>query len=149
MIHLIPYRIPCRFYIHLALSLVPRANLDWLLLFHQRECLKCKGHGLAVSCVKWLSLSHSFVFEVVQIAARAKQPVHWFLGGKGLGIQQGTSAWVGSPKYGDSLKVDGSWIVFFGLLINIIKMLIWIFCLLSYWGFSWFVKFNDHIGVPK
>ena len=26
------------------------------------------------------------------------QPVHWFLGGKGLGIQQGTSVWVGSPK---------------------------------------------------
>ena len=30
--------------------------------------------------------------------AGAKQPVHWFLGGKGLGIQQGTSVWVGSPK---------------------------------------------------
>ena len=28
----------------------------------------------------------------------AKQPVHWFLGGKGLGIQQGTSVWVGLPK---------------------------------------------------
>ena len=30
--------------------------------------------------------------------ARAKQPVHSFLGGKGLGIQQGTSVWVGSAK---------------------------------------------------
>ena len=30
--------------------------------------------------------------------AGAKQPIHWFLGGKGLGIQQGTSAWVGLPK---------------------------------------------------
>ena len=31
--------------------------------------------------------------------AGAHQPVHWFLGGKGLiGIQQGTSVWVGSPK---------------------------------------------------
>ena len=30
--------------------------------------------------------------------AGANQPVHWFLGGKGLGIQQGTSVWVGSPK---------------------------------------------------
>ena len=30
--------------------------------------------------------------------AGAKQPVHWFLGGKGLGIQQGTSVWVGLPK---------------------------------------------------
>ena len=26
------------------------------------------------------------------------QPVHWLLGGKGLGIRQRTSAWVGSPK---------------------------------------------------
>jgi hypothetical protein len=26
------------------------------------------------------------------------QPVHWFLGGKGLGIQQEMSVWVGSPK---------------------------------------------------
>ena len=24
--------------------------------------------------------------------------MHWFLGGKGLGIQQGTSVWVASPK---------------------------------------------------
>ena len=31
--------------------------------------------------------------------AGANQPVvHWFLGGKGLGIQQGTNVWVGSPK---------------------------------------------------
>ena len=28
----------------------------------------------------------------------AKQPVHLVLGGKGLGIAQGTSVWVGSPK---------------------------------------------------
>jgi hypothetical protein len=28
----------------------------------------------------------------------ANQPVHWFFGGKGLGIQQGTSVWIGSPK---------------------------------------------------
>ena len=28
----------------------------------------------------------------------ANQPVHWFLGDKGLGIQQGRSVWVGSPK---------------------------------------------------
>ena len=30
--------------------------------------------------------------------AGANQFVQWFLGGKGLGIQQGTSVWVGSPK---------------------------------------------------
>ena len=28
----------------------------------------------------------------------AKQLVHTFLGGKGLGIQQRTSVWIGSPK---------------------------------------------------
>ena len=32
--------------------------------------------------------------------ARVKQHVHSFLGDKGLGIQQGTSVWVGSPKSG-------------------------------------------------
>jgi hypothetical protein len=26
------------------------------------------------------------------------QPIQWFLGGKGLGIQQGMSVWVRSPK---------------------------------------------------
>ena len=30
--------------------------------------------------------------------AWANQPVHWFLEGKGLGIPQGTSVWVGLPK---------------------------------------------------
>ena len=28
----------------------------------------------------------------------AKQTVHWFLARKGLGIQQETGVWVGSPK---------------------------------------------------
>ena len=28
----------------------------------------------------------------------ANQLVHWFFGGKGLGIQQGMSVWVGSPE---------------------------------------------------
>ena len=32
-----------------------------------------------------------------QTMAGAKQPVHSFLGGKGLGIQQRTSVWVGPP----------------------------------------------------
>ena len=32
------------------------------------------------------------------MVAGVKQPVHWFLGGKGLGIQQVTSVWVGPPK---------------------------------------------------
>ena len=40
------------------------------------------------------------------MGAGAKRPVEWFLGGEGLGIQQGTSVWVGSPNswFG---RVDG------------------------------------------
>ena len=34
----------------------------------------------------------------IRMVAKAKRLVHWFLGGKGLGIQQGMSVWVGSPK---------------------------------------------------
>ena len=30
--------------------------------------------------------------------AGVNQPVHWFLGDKGLGVQQGSSVWVSSPK---------------------------------------------------
>ena len=29
------------------------ANLDMLHLLHQWECLKCNGHRLSISCVKW------------------------------------------------------------------------------------------------
>jgi hypothetical protein len=32
------------------------------------------------------------------LRAGEKQPIHWFLGGKGLGIQQGTNLWVGLLK---------------------------------------------------
>ena len=43
--------------LHSHTPLVPRtqceAKLDWLPLFHQWKCLKCNGHGLLVSCVKW------------------------------------------------------------------------------------------------
>ena len=35
---------------------------------------------------------------IANIKAGANQPAHWFLGGKGLGIQQGMSVWVGLPK---------------------------------------------------
>ena len=35
---------------------------------------------------------------ISKLKAGAKQPVHLFLGGKGLGIQQGKSVWVGLPK---------------------------------------------------
>ena len=35
----------------------------------------------------------------IRYPAGAKQPVHLFLGGKGLGIQQGMSLQVGLPKF--------------------------------------------------
>jgi hypothetical protein len=35
---------------------------------------------------------------VIFSKARTNQPIHWFLEGKGVGIQQGTSVWVGLPK---------------------------------------------------
>ena len=38
----------------------------------------------------------------VRMLAGAKQPIHSFLGGKGLGIQQGMSVWVRSPTYGNA-----------------------------------------------
>ena len=41
-------------------------------------------------------------------SAVVKQPVHWFLGDKGLGIQQGTSVWVGSPKSSQSSSFIGN-----------------------------------------
>ena len=37
-------------------------------------------------------------YLIYLVRAGAIQPIHWFLGGKGLSIQQGTSAWVGLPK---------------------------------------------------
>ena len=37
--------------------------------------------------------------SVHALRAGANQPMYMFIGGKGLGIQQGTSVWIGSPKY--------------------------------------------------
>jgi hypothetical protein len=34
----------------------------------------------------------------LNMMAGANQPAHWCFGGKGLGIQQGMSVWVGLPK---------------------------------------------------
>ena len=48
---------------------------------HKFQCLR-----------KWNGTWHA------PLQAGAKQPVHWFLGVKGLGIQQVTSVWVDSPK---------------------------------------------------
>jgi hypothetical protein len=60
MINLMPCRNPCILLhpscIHIpcwSLKCIGESNLDRLRLFHQWECLKCNGHGLSVSCVKW------------------------------------------------------------------------------------------------
>ena len=56
-----------------------------------------------------VQLGPSEYFYNTYQGAGAKQPVHWFLGGKGLGIQQGTSVWVGSPKrYQGGRRTDGN-----------------------------------------
>ena len=50
--------------LHSHTQLVPRAyceaNLDWLHLFHQWECLNCIGLGLSISCVKWPSACYLY-----------------------------------------------------------------------------------------
>ena len=47
----------------------------------------------------------------------ANQSVHLFLGGKGLGIQQGTSIWVASPKFsGEHWEGLGRTNMYIGLL---------------------------------
>jgi hypothetical protein len=38
--------------------------------------------------------------------AGVKQPVHWFLVGRIVDIQQGTNVWVGSPPPSKSLGLD-------------------------------------------
>ena len=43
--------------------------------------------------------THGFCFSTpTSSRVGANRHVHWFIGGKGLGIQQGRSEWVGSPK---------------------------------------------------
>ena len=85
-------RNPCRLYIHLAFtysvgpSSLVRSEREWDLPFPAMRVLEVHwSWALGLMCevaVKWVG---------------AKQPVHSFLGGKGLGIQQGTGVWVGSP----------------------------------------------------
>jgi hypothetical protein len=59
---------------------------------------------LKVESAYFLNLEHMKRFTM----AGAKEYVHWFLGGKGLGIQQGTSVWVGSPKSLTTWLVSGT-----------------------------------------
>ena len=64
------------------------------------------------TCYGEIELSHFNSFDynwsrMYGFEAGAKQPVHWFLGGNGLGIQQGTSVWFGSLKFGSEGRGEG------------------------------------------
>ena len=52
--------------------------------------LKLIRKNRKITTCDWLDLET--LTRVLTVGAN--RPVHWFLGGKGLGIQQGTSAWV-------------------------------------------------------
>ena len=63
---------------------------------------KERVYGLVCPNPNFMRTSGAFNSELSPLAALpevgAKQLVQWFPRGKGLGIQQGTSVWVGSPK---------------------------------------------------
>jgi hypothetical protein len=46
------------------------------------------------------------VIRPISMGVGANQHVDWFLGGKGLGIQQGTSVWVSSLKSKHGLPIE-------------------------------------------
>ena len=57
--------------------------------------------GIVPPCwdlLTWLGLGTWDPMWIGPEGVGANQPVHSFLGGKGFGIQQGASLWVGSPK---------------------------------------------------
>ena len=72
-----PCRSLCRLYIHLAFTYTLRWSLKrsmkertWtgsFAFFHQWECLKCSGHGLSVSCVKWPLVPKLVVMDFVNL----------------------------------------------------------------------------------
>ena len=62
------------------------------------------NHAIRVEGAYFLNLEHVRRFTTVG----AKELVHWFLEGKGLGIQQGMSVWVGSPKSLTTWLVSGT-----------------------------------------
>ena len=53
-----------------------------------------------VKYLGWFKCSNTTHTPVYQphAPAGANQPIYWFVEGEGLGMQQGTSIWVGSPK---------------------------------------------------
>ena len=53
-----------------------------------------------VKYLGWFKCSNTTHTPVYQphAPAEANQPIYWFVEGEGLGMQQGTSIWVGSPK---------------------------------------------------
>lgn len=67
-----------------------------ILVVHTRVQLHVGfPHLLIIKPIMWETFPKDKTKEKL---ARANQPVLWFLGGKGLGNQQGTSEWVSSPK---------------------------------------------------
>ncbi len=48
-------------------------------------------------------MSVVLALSIGEETAGTKQPVHWFLGGKGLGIQQGTSVWLVHPDQEETM----------------------------------------------
>ena len=60
-------------------------------------------HGLNGHILKlFFAQVHGFthIYELLLQIGEQHAGANQFLGGKGLGIQQGTSVWVGSPKSG-------------------------------------------------
>ena len=66
------------------------------MLLKQHLALEGHLHFLLVPFV--LIIYVACAFHSTFQRTRANQPVHWFFEGKGLGIQQGTSVWVGLSK---------------------------------------------------
>jgi hypothetical protein len=56
------------------------------------------GFGVKLGTSTQLDITNAKCHHMWRIAG-ANQHVHWFLGGKGLGIQQRTSVWDGLPKF--------------------------------------------------
>ena len=77
----------CQEYITNSLS--PKALVKLMYLNHQEQYL--------LTCWLFCCQGSEYLVSYGILWAGAKQSVH-FLGGEVLGIQQGTSVWVGSPK---------------------------------------------------
>ena len=88
---------------------VRRLNVfEWVSTVNNRDsrcfdiCSDRRNMWLQGRKKEWKTTVHILTYTVtvsklVIVRPGRKQLVHWFLGGKGLGVHQGTSVWVGSP----------------------------------------------------